>query len=37
MRAALPYVDDLVGGHSLDAYEQLSVLLSHSGRRGRHA
>ena len=33
MRAALPYVDDLVGGHSLGAYEDLSVLLSDQGRR----
>jgi uncharacterized protein len=33
MRAALPYVDDLVSGHSLAAYEDLSQLLSESGRR----
>jgi uncharacterized protein with von Willebrand factor type A (vWA) domain len=33
MRAALPYVDDLVSGHSLDSYEVLSALLSDSGRR----
>ncbi len=33
MRAALPYVDDLVSGHSLAAYEELSALLSDSGRR----
>jgi uncharacterized protein len=33
MRAALPYVDDLVSGHSLSAYEDLSALLSEPGRR----
>lgn len=33
MRAALPYVDDLVSGHSLGAYEDLSQLLTESGRR----
>jgi uncharacterized protein with von Willebrand factor type A (vWA) domain len=32
MRAALPYVDDLVSGHSLAAYEDLSAILTGSGR-----
>ncbi|GAB1817406.1 vWA domain-containing protein [Herbidospora sp. RD11066] len=35
MRAALPYVDDLVAGHSLAAYEELAGLLA--GRRAGHA
>ncbi|MEV4171379.1 VWA domain-containing protein [Nonomuraea sp. NPDC049709] len=30
MRAALPYLDDLVAGHSLAAYEQLSERLAHA-------
>jgi uncharacterized protein with von Willebrand factor type A (vWA) domain len=30
MRAALPYLDDLVAGHSLAAYEQLSETLAHA-------
>ncbi|MGW4966675.1 vWA domain-containing protein [Nonomuraea sp. NPDC004186] len=30
MRAALPYVDDLVAGHSLAAYERLSERLAHA-------
>ncbi|MER7369521.1 vWA domain-containing protein [Nonomuraea wenchangensis] len=30
MRAALPYIDDLVAGHSLAAYEQLSERLAHA-------
>ncbi|SDL70994.1 hypothetical protein SAMN05421874_12799 [Nonomuraea maritima] len=30
MRAALPYVDDLVAGHSLAAYEELSERLAHA-------
>ncbi len=32
MRAALPFVDDLVAGHSLAAYQSLSHLLSDQGR-----
>ncbi len=35
MRAALPYIDDLVAGHSLAAYEELAGLLA--GRRAGHA
>ncbi|WP_066362600.1 vWA domain-containing protein [Herbidospora mongoliensis] len=35
MRAALPYIDDLVAGHSLAAYEELAGLLA--GRRTGHA
>lgn len=30
MRAALPYIDDLVAGHSLAAYEELSERLAHA-------
>jgi uncharacterized protein len=30
MRAALPYLDDLVAGHSLAAYERLSERLAHA-------
>ncbi|MFI7634703.1 VWA domain-containing protein [Nonomuraea sp. NPDC049400] len=30
MRAALPYLDDLVAGHSLAAFEQLSERLAHA-------
>ncbi|NUR82960.1 MAG: VWA domain-containing protein, partial [Nonomuraea sp.] len=30
MRAALPYLDDLVAGHSLAAYEELSERLAHA-------
>jgi uncharacterized protein with von Willebrand factor type A (vWA) domain len=30
MRAALPYIDDLVAGHSLAAYERLSERLAHA-------
>ncbi|MEV0584803.1 VWA domain-containing protein [Nonomuraea sp. NPDC050310] len=30
MRAALPYVDDLVAGHSLAAYEELAGRLAHA-------
>ncbi|MFC4119528.1 vWA domain-containing protein [Nonomuraea zeae] len=30
MRAALPYLDELVAGHSLAAYEQLSERLAHA-------
>ncbi len=32
MRAALPFVDDFVAGHSLAAYADLSALLSDQGR-----
>ena len=31
MRAALPHVDDLVGGHSLASYEELTALVSAPG------
>jgi uncharacterized protein with von Willebrand factor type A (vWA) domain len=30
MRAALPYLDDLVAGHSLAAYEELTERLAHA-------
>ncbi|WP_343952935.1 vWA domain-containing protein, partial [Nonomuraea longicatena] len=30
MRAALPYIDDLVAGHSLAAFEELSERLAHA-------
>ena len=32
MRAALPFVDEFVAGHSLAAFEELSALLSDPGR-----
>ena len=32
MAAALPHVDDFVAGHSFAAYEELSILLSGTGR-----
>jgi len=32
MRAALPFVDDFVAGHSFAAFEELTVLLSDQGR-----
>lgn len=32
MRAALPYIDDLVAGHSLAAFQDLSERLSHARR-----
>jgi uncharacterized protein with von Willebrand factor type A (vWA) domain len=30
MAAALPYVDDFVEGHSLDALEQLTKVINHA-------